>query len=112
MSPEDREFVMFQNPDKVRAAGLWPGVEGDRVIFSAIASDALLKKDGRLVEVDPAEISLKARRVPWHELSEEVQTAFVNDLRRRWPTMSLAFQRITMARDPEEVKAAGLWPEE
>jgi len=37
---EDKEHIMFHDPDRVKAAGLWPGVEGDLALLQKIREEA------------------------------------------------------------------------
>lgn len=47
---------------------------------------------------------------PWNELPENFRRAEASHLINHWPNMSPEDREFVMSRDPDAVKAAGLWP--
>jgi len=107
MSRRDKEYIMFQDPERVKAAGLWP--EGG----------VLPKKPSKRVKAASLEehIAQAAKKHGWDKegwqswgrLSDVEQYHLTAILRDDWQQLSPEEREWVMFQDPDAVKEVGRW---
>ena|GEM_PF-2431628 len=107
MSRMDREYVMFQDPEAVKAAGLWP--EGGVLPEKSRKRVKAPTLEEHIAEAAEKHGWVKEDWRPWGRLSDVEQLHLYTILKDEWQELSPEEREWVMFQDPDAVKELGRW---